>query len=120
MFVVLRVEEQTISAAELITQDIDINEPIGNLKKLLEPRLQVQLDGYDICLQDILVCDFVVLSLYSRPYTYFLRLCIHCTTVSFPWAVIIICTSRNLYRRLKARVYSLFKVFSPALFRFLI
>lgn len=51
-----RIEEQTITAAELITQDIDINEPIGNLKKLLEPRIQVPLDGYDICLQDILVC----------------------------------------------------------------
>uniref|UniRef100_A0A9J8CCL7 GA-binding protein alpha chain n=3 Tax=Cyprinus carpio TaxID=7962 RepID=A0A9J8CCL7_CYPCA len=49
------IEEQTITAAELITQDIDINEPIGNLKKLLEPRLQVPLDGYDICLQDILL-----------------------------------------------------------------
>lgn len=54
----VRIEEQTITAAELITQDIDINEPIGNLKKLLEPRLQVPLDGYDICLQDILVCVF--------------------------------------------------------------
>lgn len=60
VFVVFRVEEQTITAAELITQDIDINEPIGNLKKLLEPRLQVQLDGYDICLQDILVRAFVL------------------------------------------------------------
>ncbi|TRY66232.1 hypothetical protein DNTS_006069, partial [Danionella cerebrum] len=49
------IEEQTINAAELITQDIDINEPIGNLKKLLEPRLQIPLDGYDICLQDILL-----------------------------------------------------------------
>uniref|UniRef100_A0AAY5E9Z2 GA-binding protein alpha chain n=1 Tax=Electrophorus electricus TaxID=8005 RepID=A0AAY5E9Z2_ELEEL len=47
------IEEQTITAAELITQDIDINEPVGNLKKLLEPRLQIALDGYDICLQDI-------------------------------------------------------------------
>ncbi|KAL6484927.1 GA-binding protein alpha chain [Colossoma macropomum] len=47
------IEEQTITSAELITQDIDINEPVGNLKKLLEPRLQIPLDGYDICLQDI-------------------------------------------------------------------
>ncbi|KAL0623522.1 GA-binding protein alpha chain [Plecturocebus cupreus] len=31
---------------------IDINEPIGNLKKLLEPRLQCSLDAHDICLQD--------------------------------------------------------------------
>ncbi|CAB1347332.1 unnamed protein product [Coregonus sp. 'balchen'] len=31
------VEEQTITSADLIQQDIDINEPIGNLKKLLEP-----------------------------------------------------------------------------------
>lgn len=60
VFVIFRVEEQTITAAELITQDIDINEPIGNLKKLLEPRLQVQLDGFDICLQDILVCAFAL------------------------------------------------------------
>ncbi|KAF5896367.1 GA-binding protein alpha chain, partial [Clarias magur] len=48
-----RIEEQTITASDLITQDIDINEPVGNLKKLLEPRLQIALDGYDICLQDI-------------------------------------------------------------------
>lgn len=52
---ICRIEEQTITAAELITQDIDINEPVGNLKKLLEPRLQIALDGYDICLQDIQV-----------------------------------------------------------------
>ncbi|KAG7255516.1 hypothetical protein CRUP_034838 [Coryphaenoides rupestris] len=45
--------EQTITAADLIQQDIDINEPIGNLKKLLEPRIQVSLDQYEICLQDI-------------------------------------------------------------------
>lgn len=57
----VRIEEQTITAAELITQDIDINEPIGNLKKLLEPRLQVPLDGYDICLQDILVCSSLLM-----------------------------------------------------------
>lgn len=57
----VRIEEQTITAAELITQDIDINEPIGNLKKLLEPRLQIPLDGYDICLQDILVCASVLM-----------------------------------------------------------
>uniref|UniRef100_A0A673Y6R4 GA-binding protein alpha chain n=1 Tax=Salmo trutta TaxID=8032 RepID=A0A673Y6R4_SALTR len=47
------VEEQTITSADLIQQDIDINEPIGNLKKLLEPRIQMPLDGYEICLQDI-------------------------------------------------------------------
>ncbi|CAB1328965.1 unnamed protein product [Coregonus sp. 'balchen'] len=47
------VEEQTITSADLIQQDIDINEPIGNLKKLLEPRIQMSLDGYEICLQDI-------------------------------------------------------------------
>uniref|UniRef100_A0A8C6TKY9 GA-binding protein alpha chain n=1 Tax=Neogobius melanostomus TaxID=47308 RepID=A0A8C6TKY9_9GOBI len=46
-------EEQTITASDLIQQDIDINEPIGNLKKLLEPRVQISLDTYDICLQDI-------------------------------------------------------------------
>ncbi|XP_048847917.1 GA-binding protein alpha chain isoform X2 [Brienomyrus brachyistius] len=47
------VEEQTLTAAEFVTQAIDINEPIGNLKKLLEPRLQCSLDGHEICLQDI-------------------------------------------------------------------
>ncbi|KAG9349681.1 hypothetical protein JZ751_028129 [Albula glossodonta] len=47
------VEEQTITTAEFVTQAIDINEPIGNLKKLLEPRLQCSLDGHEICLQDI-------------------------------------------------------------------
>ncbi|CAL8322534.1 unnamed protein product [Merluccius merluccius] len=47
------IEEHTITAADLIQQDIDINEPIGNLKKLLEPRIQVSLDQYEICLQDI-------------------------------------------------------------------
>jgi len=46
-------EETTITSADLIQQDIDINEPIGNLKKLLEPRIQISLDGYDICLQDM-------------------------------------------------------------------
>ncbi len=61
MWLNVRIEEQTITAAELITQDIDINEPIGNLKKLLEPRLQVALDGYDICLQDILVCASILM-----------------------------------------------------------
>ncbi|XP_028648743.1 GA-binding protein alpha chain [Erpetoichthys calabaricus] len=45
--------EQTITAAEFVTQAIDINEPIGNLKKLLEPRLQCSLEGHEICLQDI-------------------------------------------------------------------
>uniref|UniRef100_A0A671W019 GA binding protein transcription factor subunit alpha n=1 Tax=Sparus aurata TaxID=8175 RepID=A0A671W019_SPAAU len=49
------VEEHTITASDLIQQDIDINEPIGNLKKLLEPRIQISLDAYDICLQDIQV-----------------------------------------------------------------
>lgn len=53
--VIFRVEEQTITSADLIQQDIDINEPIGNLKKLLEPRIQMPLDGYEICLQDIQV-----------------------------------------------------------------
>lgn len=48
-------EEQTIMAADLIQQDIDINEPVGNLKKLLEPRLQISLDSFEICLQDIQV-----------------------------------------------------------------
>ncbi|AWP13282.1 putative GA-binding protein alpha chain [Scophthalmus maximus] len=47
------IEEQTINASDLIQQDIDINEPIGNLKKLLEPRIQISLDAYEICLQDI-------------------------------------------------------------------
>uniref|UniRef100_A0A8C4GL19 GA-binding protein alpha chain n=1 Tax=Dicentrarchus labrax TaxID=13489 RepID=A0A8C4GL19_DICLA len=47
------VEEHTITASDLIQQDIDINEPIGNLKKLLEPRIQMSLDQYEICLQDI-------------------------------------------------------------------
>ncbi|KAJ3591505.1 hypothetical protein NHX12_006639 [Muraenolepis orangiensis] len=47
------IEEQTITSADLIQQDIDINEPIGNLKKLLEPRIQMSLDQYEICLQDI-------------------------------------------------------------------
>ncbi|KAI1885174.1 hypothetical protein AGOR_G00217470 [Albula goreensis] len=49
------VEEQTVTTAEFITQAIDINEPIGNLRKLLEPRLQCSLEGYEICLQDILL-----------------------------------------------------------------
>lgn len=52
---VFSVEEQTITASDLIQQDIDINEPIGNLKKLLEPRIQISLDAYEICLQDIQV-----------------------------------------------------------------
>lgn len=58
-FTFCRIEEQTITASDLITQDIDINEPVGNLKKLLEPRLQIALDGYDICLQDIHVGFFI-------------------------------------------------------------
>nr|AAI00223.1 Unknown (protein for MGC:115069) [Xenopus laevis] len=45
--------EHTYSTAEFISQSIDINEPIGNLKKLLEPRLQCSLDAHEICLQDI-------------------------------------------------------------------
>lgn len=49
------VEEQNLTASDLIQQDIDINEPVGNLKKLLEPRIQISLDAYDICLQDIQV-----------------------------------------------------------------
>ncbi|KAM9341789.1 GA-binding protein alpha chain [Pholidichthys leucotaenia] len=47
------IEEQTIAASDLIQQDIDINEPIGNLKRLLEPRVQISLEPYEICLQDI-------------------------------------------------------------------
>lgn len=53
------VEEQSIGASDLIQQDIDINEPVGNLKKLLEPRIQISLDAYDICLQDIQVAACV-------------------------------------------------------------
>ncbi|KAJ8283099.1 hypothetical protein COCON_G00056180 [Conger conger] len=49
------VEEHTVLTSEFVTQAIDINEPIGNLKNLLEPRLQCSLDGYEICLQDILL-----------------------------------------------------------------
>ncbi|KAJ8340820.1 hypothetical protein SKAU_G00331110 [Synaphobranchus kaupii] len=49
------VEEHTVMSAEFVTQTIDVNEPIGNLKKLLEPRLQSSLDGYEICLQDMLL-----------------------------------------------------------------
>ncbi|XP_063108608.1 GA-binding protein alpha chain isoform X2 [Cavia porcellus] len=45
--------EQTYTSAECVSQAIDINEPIGNLKKLLEPRLQCSLDAHEICLQDI-------------------------------------------------------------------
>lgn len=45
--------EQTYATAEYVSQAIDINEPIGNLKKLLEPRLQCSLDAHEICLQDI-------------------------------------------------------------------
>lgn len=53
--VFISVEEQSITASDLIQQDIDINEPVGNLKKLLEARIQISLDAYDICLQDIQV-----------------------------------------------------------------
>lgn len=59
------VEEHTITASDLIQQDIDINEPIGNLKKLLEPRIQISLDAYDICLQDIQVTMDINRSLYD-------------------------------------------------------
>ncbi|NXD71280.1 GABPA protein, partial [Eolophus roseicapillus] len=45
--------EQTFTTAEFVSQAIDINEPIGNLRKLLEPRLQCSLDTHEICLQDI-------------------------------------------------------------------
>ncbi|XP_015736242.1 GA-binding protein alpha chain [Coturnix japonica] len=45
--------EQTFTTAEFVNQAIDINEPIGNLKKLLEPRLLCSLDAHEICLQDI-------------------------------------------------------------------
>ncbi|NWV31034.1 GABPA protein, partial [Grantiella picta] len=45
--------EQTYTTAEFVSQALDINEPIGNLKKLLEPRLQCSLDAHEICLQDI-------------------------------------------------------------------
>ncbi|NWS73746.1 GABPA protein, partial [Crotophaga sulcirostris] len=45
--------EQTYTTAEFVSQAIDINEPIGNLKRLLEPRLQCSLDAHEICLQDI-------------------------------------------------------------------
>ncbi|XP_032637819.1 GA-binding protein alpha chain [Chelonoidis abingdonii] len=45
--------EQTYTTAEFVSQAIDINEPVGNLKKLLEPRLQCSLDAHEICLQDI-------------------------------------------------------------------
>ncbi|ELK33974.1 PREDICTED: GA-binding protein alpha chain [Myotis davidii] len=48
-----RIVEQTYTPAECVSQAIDINEPIGNLKKLLEPRLQCSLDAHEICLQDI-------------------------------------------------------------------
>nr|XP_032837371.1 GA-binding protein alpha chain-like [Petromyzon marinus] len=39
--------------AEFVSQSIDIGEPIENLKKLLEPRLQCSLENHHICLQDI-------------------------------------------------------------------
>ncbi|KAK9402175.1 GA-binding protein alpha chain [Crotalus adamanteus] len=45
--------EQTYTTAEFVSQAIDINEPVGNLKKLLEPRLQCSLEAHEICLQDI-------------------------------------------------------------------
>lgn len=62
----LSVEEQSITTSDLIQQDIDINEPVGNLKKLLEPRIQISLDAYDICLQDIQV------TIYMNKYTIYL------------------------------------------------
>ncbi|XP_053572242.1 GA-binding protein alpha chain-like [Bombina bombina] len=45
--------EHHYTTAEFVSQSIDINEPIGNLKKLLEHRLQCSLDAHEICLQDI-------------------------------------------------------------------
>ncbi|XP_073473182.1 GA-binding protein alpha chain [Lithobates pipiens] len=45
--------EQTYTTAEFVSQSIDINEPVGNLKKLLEPRLQCSLEAHEIFLQDI-------------------------------------------------------------------
>ncbi|XP_051869961.1 GA-binding protein alpha chain isoform X2 [Pristis pectinata] len=48
-------EQTTITPAEFVSQSIDINEPVGNLKKLLEPRLQCSLEAHEICLQDILL-----------------------------------------------------------------
>lgn len=48
-----------------MSQAIDINEPIGNLKKLLEPRLQCSLDAHEICLQDIQVNRKVMADLNS-------------------------------------------------------
>ncbi|XP_038657327.1 GA-binding protein alpha chain isoform X2 [Scyliorhinus canicula] len=48
-------EQTTITTAEFVSQSIDINEPVGNLKKLLEPRLQCSLEAHEICLQDILL-----------------------------------------------------------------
>lgn len=62
----LSVEEQSITTSDLIQQDIDINEPVGNLKKLLEPRIQISLDAYEICLQDIQV------TIYMNQYTIYL------------------------------------------------
>lgn len=70
------VDEQNITASDLIQQDIDINEPVGNLKKLLEPRIQISLDAYEICLQDILVTITILLFLcfnvrLSQPLNFF-------------------------------------------------
>ncbi|XP_041067057.1 GA-binding protein alpha chain isoform X1 [Carcharodon carcharias] len=48
-------EQTAITTAEFVSQSIDINEPVGNLKKLLEPRLQCSLEAHEICLQDILL-----------------------------------------------------------------
>jgi hypothetical protein len=83
-------EEHTITAADLIQQDIDINEPIGNLKKLLEPRIQVSLDQYEICLQDIQVTapcrpqgrlalfKIILLKLYGMHQKYYVFIIILC------------------------------------------
>lgn len=60
--------EQTYTPAECVSQAIDINEPIGNLKKLLEPRLQCSLDAHEICLQDIQVLLFSFWDLYFSIY----------------------------------------------------
>ena len=57
--------KQTYAPAECVSQAIDINEPIGNLKKLLEPRLQCSLDAHEICLQDIQVI-FIFVNFYCN------------------------------------------------------
>lgn len=61
LYLTYSIVEQTYTPAECVSQAIDINEPIGNLKKLLEPRLQCSLDAHEICLQDIQVTSFYYL-----------------------------------------------------------